>query len=113
MNSMAALLVIVACHPQDTSCLQDPVAVISYDTDEACYQALPMELQRAKALADVIYGDCFPVAADLVAGRSIRQTINPEKLAALDGPVNAAGPVQAQALALVPPIPAERYGAMR
>lgn len=111
MNSMAALLVIVACHPQDTTCLQDPVAVISYDTDAACYQALPKELQRAKAMADVIYGDCFPVSADLVAGRNIRQTINPEKLAALDASVDTAGPAEAQAL--VPPIPGERYGAIR
>ncbi len=111
MNSMAALLVIVACHPQDTTCLQDPVAVISYDTDSACFQALPKELQRAKAMADVIYGDCFPVAADLVAGRNIRQTINPEKLAALDASVDTAGPAEAQAL--VPPIPGDRYGAIR
>lgn len=111
MNSMAALLVIVACHPQDTTCLQDPVAVISYDTDSACFQALPKELQRAKAMADVIYGDCFPVAADLVAGRNIRQTINPEKLAALDASVDMAGPAEAQAL--VPPIPGDRYGAIR
>lgn len=111
MNSMAALLVIVACHPQDTTCLQDPVAVISYDTDAACYQALPTELRRARALADVIYGDCIPVSADLVAGRNIRQTIDPGKLAVFDGPVEKPGPAGAQAL--VAPIPADRYGAIR
>ncbi|MDZ7873776.1 MAG: hypothetical protein U5N27_11890 [Rhizobium sp.] len=108
MNSMAALMVIVACHPQDTTCLQDPVAVISYDTDEACYGALPKELKRARAMAQIIYGDCFPVNADLVAGRNIRQTIDPNKLAVLDAPVATAGPAEAQAL--VPPVPAERYG---
>lgn len=111
MNSMAALLVIVACHPQDTSCLQDPVAVVSYDTDEACYRALPQELERARAMAEIIYGDCFPVSADLVAGREIRQTIDPRKLAVLDAPVINAGPAEAQALAA--PIPAERYGALK
>ncbi|MFN3319016.1 MAG: hypothetical protein ACK43M_09735 [Allorhizobium sp.] len=110
MNSMAALLVIVACHPQDTTCLQDPVAVISYETDQACYQALPEELRRARAMADIIYGDCFPVSADLVAGRDIRQTIDPGKLAALDAPVVTAGPAEAQAL--IAPIPADRYGAV-
>ncbi len=108
MNSMAALMVIVACHPQDTTCLQDPVAVISYDTDEACYGALPKELKRARAMAEIIYGDCFPVTADLVAGRNIRQTIDPNKLAVLDVPVSTAGPAEAQAL--VPPVSAERYG---
>ncbi|AOG10631.1 MULTISPECIES: hypothetical protein [Rhizobium/Agrobacterium group] len=108
MNSMAALMVIVACHPQDTTCLQDPVAVISYDTDEACYGALPKELKRARAMAEIIYGDCFPVSADLVAGRNIRQTIDPNKLAVLGAPVSTAGPAEAQAL--VPPVPAERYG---
>jgi hypothetical protein len=111
MNSMAALLVIVACHPQDTTCLQDPVAVISYDTDEACYSALPTELKRARAIAEIIYGDCFPVSPELVAGRDIRQTIDPAKLAALDVAPIQAGPATAQAL--VPPVPAERYGASR
>lgn len=111
MNSMAALLVIVACHPQDTTCLQDPVAVISYDTDDACYAALPRELKRARAMADVIYGDCFPVSADLVEGRSIRQTIDPGKLAVLDNPVSSAGPADAQALA--PVLHHDRYGAIR
>ncbi|WP_246780396.1 hypothetical protein [Rhizobium sp. AQ_MP] len=106
MNSMAALLVIVACHPQDTTCLQDPVAVISYETDEACYTALPTELKRARAMADIIYGDCFPVNSELVAGREIRQTIDPGKLAALDVPPATAGPAAAQAL--MPPVLAER-----
>jgi hypothetical protein len=98
MNSMAALLVIVACHPQDTSCLQDPVAVISYETDAACFQALPEELRRARALTKLVYGDCVPVSADLVAGRKIRQTIDPGKLVILDQPVAVAGPTNAQAL---------------
>ncbi len=111
MNSMAALMVIVACHPQDTTCLQDPVAVISYDTDEACYTALPEELKRARAMAEVIYGDCFPVSPDLVAGRNIRQTIAPGKLAVLDNPVMNAGPTEAQALA--PVLDQDRYGAVK
>lgn len=111
MNSMAALLVIVACHPQDTTCLQDPVAVISYDTDDACHLALPKELRRARALAEVVYGDCFPVNSDLVAGRNIRQIIDPDKLAVLDAPLSDAGPAEAQAFNA--PIPADRYGALK
>ena len=111
MNSMAALLVIVACHPQDTTCLQDPVAIVSYDTDADCYEARPEELRCARAMADVVYGECFPVSADLVAGRKIRQTIDPGKLAALDAPV--VNPGRTDARAFVPPVPADRYGAMR
>ncbi|MDH4415549.1 MAG: hypothetical protein QE484_19775 [Rhizobium sp.] len=111
MNSMAALLVIVACHSQDTTCLHDPVTVISFNTDVDCYNALPQELKRARAMAEIIYGDCFPVNAELVAGRNIRQSIDPGKLVALGAPLATAGPAQAQAL--VPPVPAERYGMSR
>ncbi|MDQ0419255.1 hypothetical protein J2045_000265 [Peteryoungia aggregata LMG 23059] len=111
MNIMAALLVIVACHPQDTSCLQDPVAVISYETEDACYKTLPEELRRARVLAKLVYGDCIPVSPDLVAGRSIRQTISPGKLAGLDQPAAVAGPASAQALTA--PVLTDRYGAIR
>lgn len=110
MNSMAALLVIVACHPQDTTCLQDPVAVVSYDTDTECYRDLPMQLRRAEAMADIVYGECFPVSADLFAGRTIHQTIDPRKLAALDLPTDPAGATEARALV---PVPADRYGESR
>lgn len=111
MNSMAALLVIVACHPQDTTCLQDPVAVISYDTDAACQKALPEELRRASRLANIIYGDCFPVSADLIGGRSIRQTIDPGRLAALDRPESITGVSAAQALSSM--LPADDAGGLR
>ena len=80
-------------------------------TDDALAKDWPAEeLRRARAMADIIYGDCFPVSADLVAGRDIRQTIDPGKLAALDAPVVTAGPAEAQAL--IAPIPADRYGAV-
>jgi hypothetical protein len=62
-------------------------------------------------MADIVYGDCFPVSPDLVAGRNIRQTIAPGKLAVLDNPVADAGPAEAQALA--PVLNRDRYGAVR
>lgn len=85
MNTLAALMVLVACHPEQTTCLEEPVAVISYDTSADCRAALPREMEKARQLAGLIYGDCVPVNAELLAGRQIRQTIDPVKLSALDG----------------------------
>lgn len=113
MNSLAALMVIVACHPQDATCLEEPVAVISYQSDEACFASLSKELAHARRMATLVYGDCVPVSADLVAGKTIRQEIDPAKLAALKVATPVAGPVEAQAL--VPamptrvPVPLERF----
>ncbi|PYB69729.1 hypothetical protein DMY87_23385 [Rhizobium wuzhouense] len=114
---MAALMVIVACHPQDATCLEEPVAVISYQNDEACYASLNKELTRARSMAQLVYGDCVPVSADLVAGKSIRQDIDPAKLMALKATPASAGSVEAQAmLPAVPnrvPIPLERFQDIR
>lgn len=85
MNTLAALMVLVACHPEQTTCLEEPVAVISYDTSADCRAALPREMDRARKLAGLIYGNCVPVNAELLAGRQIRRTIDPVKLSALDG----------------------------
>lgn len=85
MNTLAALMVLVACHPEQTTCLEEPVAVISYNTSADCRAALPREMEKARQLAGLIYGDCVPVSAELLAGRQIRQTIDPVKLSALDG----------------------------
>lgn len=103
MNTMAALMVIVACHPQDATCLEEPVAVISYQSDDACFASLSKELARAKTMAQLVYGDCVPVDADLVAGKTIRQEIDPVKLAALKAAPAVPGAVEAQAL--TPPLP--------
>lgn len=83
MNTLAALMVLVACHSEQTTCLEEPVAVISYQTGAECRAALPREMQRAQRLTGVIYGDCVPVDAELLAGREIRKTIDPVKLSGL------------------------------
>ncbi len=103
MNTLAALMVIVACHSQDTTCLEEPVAVISYETGEACRTALPQQMRDAERLAGVVYGDCVPVDAELVAGRNIHRAIDPAKLASLD---HAAGGSAVEAQAMMPQVPA-------
>ncbi|KPF46174.1 hypothetical protein IP76_04480 [Rhizobium sp. AAP43] len=115
MNSMAALLVIVACHSQDTSCLDEPVSVVSYDSVTQCFMALPKELDQARKLTNIVYGDCVPVDAELVAGKSIRQTINPNRLTAWSS--QAAGDDAVNPQAMLPlaqdiPIPLDRYGSL-
>jgi hypothetical protein len=111
MNSMAALLVIVACHPQDATCLEEPVAVISYQNDDACFASLSKELANARAMAKLVYGDCVPVSAELVAGKTIRQDIDPAKLVAFKGSAPVSGAVEAQALVMPAriPVPLERF----
>lgn len=89
MNTLAALMVLVACHPQQSSCLEEPVAVISYSSGAGCRAALPSEMEKARKMAGLIYGDCVPVDADLLAGREIRQTIDPVRLAELKTAVPA------------------------
>lgn len=117
MNSMAALMIIVACHPQDATCFEEPVAVISYQNDDACFASLSKELAHARTIAKLVYGDCVPVSADLVAGKTIRQEIDPAKLVALEASVPVSGAVEAQALVTpVPlriPIPLERFQDIR
>lgn len=82
MNSFAALMVIVACHSDASSCVEEPVAVISYADSKACRSALPGELVKAKRLAKIVYGDCVPVDPALLAGKpEIRKTIDPTRLA--------------------------------
>ncbi|EHS53332.1 hypothetical protein PDO_4262 [Rhizobium sp. PDO1-076] len=112
MNTLAALMVIVACHSQDTSCLEEPVAVISYETGQACRTALPQQMRQAERLAGIVYGDCIPVDAELVAGRDIHRSIDPAKLASLDRRADASS-VEAQAMMpQVPrriPVPLDRF----
>jgi hypothetical protein len=110
-------MIIVACHPQDASCFEEPVTVISYQSDDACFASLSKELAHAKRIAKLVYGDCVPVSADLVAGKSIRQEIDPAKLVALQA--SPAASVDMEAQALVPaipqrvPVPVERFQDIR
>lgn len=115
MNSMAALMIIVACHPQDATCLEEPVAVISYQNDDACFAALSKELAHARTMTKLVYGDCVPVSSDLVAGKTIRQEIDPAKLVALNETAPVARPVEAQALVMPTriPVPVERFQDVR
>ena len=103
MNTLAALMVLVACHPQQTSCLDEPVAVISYASGAECRAALPSEMDKARRMAKLIYGDCVPVNAELLAGREIRRTIDPVKLSALTAPSKARVAVKAFSAAVMAP----------
>lgn len=113
MSTLAALMVLVACHPDEGRCMKEPVAVASFDSRSACMAALPRELRKARRLTPVIYADCIPVQAGLLAGRTpIRQRIEPRRLATLmeDGGSPADVPVLA-IIARPPsvPVPSERY----
>lgn len=84
MDTFAALMILVACHPETTTCLDEPVAVISYQSTDECRAAMPKEIEQAQELAEIIYGNCVPVDPELLAGRpQIHQTIDPVKLAGL------------------------------
>lgn len=97
MSTLAALLVIIACHTEDAHCLEEPVTVISYESRISCEVALPVELDKAKLIAKVAYGDCIPVDPALLAGRSIRKSIDPQALAALDETLGSISDVPPQA----------------
>lgn len=112
MNTMAALLVIVACHSQNTSCLDEPVSVVSYDDVTQCFLALPKELDQARLVTSVVYGDCVPVDAELVAGKHIRQTIDHSRLTAWASRSAGEDTVNPQAMLPLPkvvPVPLDRY----
>ncbi|RCW20014.1 hypothetical protein DFR48_11619 [Ciceribacter lividus] len=112
MSTLAALMVLVACHPDEGRCMKEPVAVFSFDSRSACMAALPGELRKARRLTPVIHADCIPVQADLIAGRTpILQRIEPKRLAALLDETNAPSGVPLLALtARQPvPVPSERY----
>ncbi|MGX5664435.1 hypothetical protein G6N76_22705 [Rhizobium daejeonense] len=98
MDTLAALMILVACHPETSNCLDEPVAVISYQSTDECRAAMPGEIERAEKLARLIYGNCVPVDPELLVGRpQIHQVIEPEKLAKLSR--GARPVVNAQALA--------------
>ncbi|MBB4010636.1 hypothetical protein [Allorhizobium taibaishanense] len=69
MVSFAAIMVIVACHPERADCLKQPVAVINYGNLSQCQTALPVRLRQLDERTLKLYGDCIPVSADLVAGK--------------------------------------------
>lgn len=113
MMSFAAVMVLVACQSDQTTCIQEPVVVISYADSKACRADLDREVRKAEKFAALIYGDCIPVDPALLAGRTaIRQEMSAEKLAALS-PAKVS-PVKGRAMALVAdplaaPMPLERY----
>lgn len=69
MVSFAAIMVIVACHSERADCMKQPVAVINYGNLSQCQTALPDRLRRLGGRTLKLYGDCIPVAADLVTGK--------------------------------------------
>ena len=97
MSTLAALMVIVACHPENVSCLEQPFLVASYADTASCQASLPAEMMEAKNVVEVAYGDCVPVDPNLLAGRMIYRSIDPRLLARLDDPAPETGDVMAQA----------------
>lgn len=100
MNSFAALMVIIACQTDGSACVKEPVAVISFNDTAICRAALPQQVEKARRLASVVYGDCIPVDPALLAGRpEIHKAIDPKKLAA----ALSSDPSQQTATAFAPP----------
>ncbi|WP_113424397.1 hypothetical protein [Rhizobium cremeum] len=98
MDTLAALMVLIACPPDTARCLEEPIAVVSYHSTQECRLALPGETAKAEKLARIIYGNCIPVDPALLAGRpQINRTIDPARLAGLSK--RGLPAVEAQALA--------------
>ncbi len=92
--------------------MKEPVAVASFGNRASCMAALPRELKKARRMTPVVYADCIPVQAELLAGRApIRQRIEPQRLAALvDGVEEKAKvPLLAVVAEQSAPIPYDRY----
>ncbi|BCH58168.1 hypothetical protein [Agrobacterium vitis] len=99
MMSFAAIMVIVACHPERTDCIDRPVAVIDYADANLCRADLPEKLRRLEGYALKMYGDCIPVAPSLLAGKTgIRSIMGARELQALKSQGGSQKQVQAVAL---------------
>ncbi|WP_027489050.1 hypothetical protein [Allorhizobium undicola] len=103
MIGFAAIMVVVACHPQQSSCAKEPVAVISYESSAACRAQLPARLKALEAFSLKIYGDCVPVSAEAMAGRQLQKVMSDRQLQALAQESRANGRVKAVALDAISP----------
>lgn len=82
MGIFSALMVIVACHAQGADCVNEPLLVRSFEYSDQCRAALDRELAKARRADFLVYGDCVPVEAALLAGRGpIERVIDPRTLA--------------------------------
>ncbi|QLF68380.1 hypothetical protein FE840_001775 [Peteryoungia desertarenae] len=97
MSALAALMVLVACHAEDTTCLEQPFLVASYVDADSCRAVLPSKIREARKVVDVVYGDCVPVDPELLAGRSIYRSIDPQALAQLEEPIRGDADLKAHA----------------
>jgi hypothetical protein len=69
MANFAAVLVIIACPAASTSCIKEPVRVISYESSFACRAQREGEIRKASRAGFVIYGECNSIDSDLLAGK--------------------------------------------
>ncbi|MDQ0456301.1 hypothetical protein [Rhizobium paknamense] len=97
MISFAAIMVVVACHPEQSSCVKEPVAVISYTNSAECRAALPDRLKALESYSLKMYGDCVPVAPDAIA-QPLQKIMPAAQLRALAGESPVNGRVRAVAL---------------
>lgn len=97
--SFAAVMILIACQADQTTCIQEPVVVISYSDSKACRADLDREMRKLENFSALIYGDCVPVDPALLAGRTaIRQEMSADRLAALS---HAKTPIMGRAMALL------------
>ncbi|WP_139317466.1 hypothetical protein [Rhizobium oryziradicis] len=69
MGNFAAVLVLIACPASGTSCVNEPVRVISYDSAMSCTAQREDEIRKINIPGFKIYGECNSVNGDLLAGR--------------------------------------------
>lgn len=86
MGNFAAVLVLIACPASGTTCVSEPVRVISYDSAMACAAQREDEIRKVTVPGFKIYGECNSVNGDLLAKRpriDIKrdvETTNPSRL---------------------------------
>ena len=68
MSSMAAILVVVACHTGSVECIHEPLRVVSYQSERECRVHLDREVRKYKKPGLEIYGVCNAFSKRLFAG---------------------------------------------
>lgn len=68
MSSMAAILVVVACHSGSVDCIREPLRVVSYQSERECRVHLDKEVRKYKKPGLEIYGVCNAFPKRLFAG---------------------------------------------
>lgn len=69
MGSFAAVLVLIACPAESSTCFSTPVRVLSYENAETCRAQRETEMRKASRAGFEIYGECNSFDGDLMAGK--------------------------------------------